>query len=133
MRDFDWTGKVDREFIALDSPTALRNGAGFHPTQGLYWSPKGARPKTAFIATHYNVDFSEHYIAPFLAARGFGFLGWKTRFRGAEDLFMLDHAVIDIGVGVRWLREVAGVENIVILGNSGGGSLMGPTRPRPFP
>ena len=32
---------------------------------------------------------------------------------------------IDIGAGVRWLREQAGVETVVILGNSGGGSLMG--------
>ncbi len=38
---------------------------------------------------------------------------------------MLEHALIDIGVGVRWLREEAGVERVVILGNSGGGSLMG--------
>jgi pimeloyl-ACP methyl ester carboxylesterase len=33
--------------------------------------------------------------------------------------------LIDIGVGVRWLKEQAGVEQVVILGNSGGGSLMG--------
>ena len=32
---------------------------------------------------------------------------------------------IDIGAGVRWLREQAGVDTVVILGNSGGGSLMG--------
>jgi len=38
---------------------------------------------------------------------------------------MLEHALIDIGVGVRWLREHAGVERVVLLGNSGGGSLMG--------
>ena len=31
---------------------------------------------------------------------------------------------MDIGVGVRWLREVAGVEVVVLLGNCGGGSLM---------
>src|SRR5215470_1629409 len=99
--------------------------AGGHPCQGIYTTPAGQRPKTAFIATHYNVDFAEHYIAPYLAARGFGFLGWNTRFRGAEDLFLLEHAVVDIGVGMRWLREQAGVETIVILGNSGGGSLMG--------
>ncbi|MFN3231120.1 MAG: alpha/beta hydrolase [Alphaproteobacteria bacterium] len=116
---------VDREFIALNSPTGVRAGAGGHPCQGLYWTPKGERPKTAFIATHYNVDLSEHYIAPYMASRGFGFLGWNTRFRGAEDLFLLEHALIDIGVGMKWLREEAGVEQIVILGNSGGGSLMG--------
>ncbi|MBU1374469.1 MAG: alpha/beta hydrolase [Alphaproteobacteria bacterium] len=99
--------------------------AGGHPCQGIYTTPKGTRPKVAFIATHYNVDFSEHYLAPYLAARGYGFLGWNTRYRGAEDQFLLEHAVIDIGVGVRWLKEQAGVDTVVILGNSGGGSLMG--------
>ncbi|GGE03701.1 hypothetical protein GCM10011529_07670 [Polymorphobacter glacialis] len=77
------------------------------------------------IATHYNVDFSEHYLAPYFARRGIGFLGWNTRYRGFEDQFLLEHAVIDIGVGMDWLRAEAGVEAIVILGNSGGGSLMG--------
>lgn len=125
MPERDLLDKVDREFVSQDSPTGARAGAGYYPCQGLYWTPKGERPKTAFIASHYNVDFSEHYIARYLAARGYGFLGWNTRFRGAEDLFLLEHALIDIGVGVRWLREHAGVERIVLLGNSGGGSLMG--------
>jgi hypothetical protein len=124
MTERDLLASVDKEFVGLVSPTAPRIQAGGHPCQGIYWTPKGKRPSVALIATHYNVDFSEHYIAPYFAARGFGFLGWNTRFRGAEDLFMLEHAMIDIGVGVRWLREQAGVETIVILGNSGGGSLM---------
>jgi pimeloyl-ACP methyl ester carboxylesterase len=76
------------------------------------------------IAVHYQLDFSEHYLADYMATRGIGFLGWNTRFRGHESSFMLDHALVDIGVGVRWLREVQGVETIVLLGNSGGGSLM---------
>ena len=125
MDDSDLMAKVDRQFIGVVSPTAPRIQAGGYPCQGIYTTPKGQRPKTAFIATHYNVDFSEHYIAPYLASRGYGFLGWNTRYRGAEDQFLLEHAVIDIGVGMRWLREEAGVETIVILGNSGGGSLMG--------
>jgi pimeloyl-ACP methyl ester carboxylesterase len=70
------------------------------------------------------VDFSEHYLASYLAERGFGFLGWNTRFRGNEPHFLLDHALAEIGVGVRWLREQAGAEQVVLLGNSGGGSLM---------
>lgn len=114
----------ERLFVGLISPTQPRAGAGGHPCQGLYWTARGTRPKTALVATHYNVDFAEHYLAPHLAARGLGFLGWNTRYRGAEDLFALEHALIDIGVGLRWLREDAGVERIVLLGNSGGGSLM---------
>ncbi len=115
---------VERQFVSLESPTRGRNGAGYMPTQGLYWHRSDEAPRTALIATHYSVDFSEHYLASFMAQRGFGFLGWNTRFRGAEAYFSLDAALVDIGVGVRWLREQAGVENVVLLGNSGGGSLM---------
>jgi hypothetical protein len=121
MTVHDW----QRTFVSMTSPTAPRNGAGFFPCQGLYYEPVGAKVKTAFIATHYNVDFSEHYLGEYLASRGYGFLGWNTRFRGAEGFFLLEHALIDIGQGVKWLREEAGVEKIAILGNSGGGSLMG--------
>ena len=116
---------LDAQFIGRPSATAPRIQAGGHPCQGIYWTAAGKRPKVAVIATHYNVDFSEHYIAPYFARRGVGFLGWNTRFRGAEDLFLLEHALIDLDVGMRWLREEAGVEQVVILGNSGGGSLMG--------
>jgi alpha-beta hydrolase superfamily lysophospholipase len=116
--------EIAREFVGLPSPIVGRAGAGGNPCQGIYHRPAHTLPKTAFIATHYNVDFAEHYLASFLAERGFGFLGWNTRFRGSEAHFLLDHALAEIGVGVRWLREDAGAERIVLLGNSGGGSLM---------
>src|SRR5215472_12725589 len=106
--------RVEREFVGLPSPVVGRAGAGGHPCQGLYHRPAGPRPATAFIATHYNVDFSEHYLATLMAERGFGFLGWNTRFRGNEAHFLLDHALAEIGVGVRWLREQAGVEQVVL-------------------
>jgi pimeloyl-ACP methyl ester carboxylesterase len=118
------TPGVTREFIGLDSPTARRAGSGGHPCQGLYHRGVGRKPKVAMIAAHYQIDFSEHYLADYMATRGIGFLGWNTRFRGFESSFLLDHALVDIGVGVRWLREVQGVERVVLLGNSGGGSLM---------
>ncbi|MEU5880775.1 alpha/beta hydrolase [Spirillospora sp. NPDC047279] len=116
--------EVVREFVGLSSPLIGRAGAGGHPCQGVYHRPAGPAPKTAFIATHYNIDFSEHYLASHLAERGYGFLGWNTRFRGAEPYFLLDHALAEIGVGVRWLKERAGAERVILLGNSGGGSLM---------
>ena len=114
---------VTRKFVSLVSATGARNGAGFNPCQGLYFQPADKKASTAFIATHYNVDFSEHYLGEYLALRGFGFLGWNTRFRGNEAFFLLEHALIDIGAGVEWLRQ-QGVEHIVLIGNSGGGSLM---------
>jgi pimeloyl-ACP methyl ester carboxylesterase len=115
---------VTRTFIGLPTDEGYRAGAGGHLCQGLYHSPSGDPvPTTAFIATHYNIDFAEHYLAEPLASRGFGFLGWNTRFRGSECYFLLERALTDIGIGARWLRE-QGVERLVLLGNSGGGSLM---------
>jgi pimeloyl-ACP methyl ester carboxylesterase len=115
---------VNRSFVALPADDAQRAGHGSHMCQGLYHVPSdGPAPTTAFIATHYNVDFSEHYLADLLAERGLGFLGWNTRFRGNEAYFLLEYALADIGLGARWLRE-QGVERLVLLGNSGGGSLM---------
>lgn len=115
---------AERTWVSLESPTAPRAGHGSNPCQGIFWTRPGPTPKVAMIATHYNVDFSEHYIAEYMAERGIGFLGWNTRFRGNEAYFILENAVADIGVGVKWLRE-QGVETVIILGNSGGGSLMG--------
>lgn len=114
---------ITREFVALPSASAPRSGAGGHPCQGVYHRPEGHEPRTALIATHYNIDFSEHYLASCIAERGLGFLGWNTRFRGAESYFLADLALADIDVGVRWLRG-RGVDCVVLLGNSGGGSLM---------
>lgn len=115
---------VTREFVGLPSPTARRMWAGGHPCQGLYHRGLGRKPKVAVIAAHYQSDFSEHYLADYLATRGIGFLGWNTRFRGYESNFLLDHALVDIGVGVHWLRETKNMETVVLLGNAGGGSLM---------
>ncbi|HVM52443.1 MAG TPA: hypothetical protein VM262_04550 [Acidimicrobiales bacterium] len=114
---------MQRSWVSLES-TAARAGHGSFPCQGLFWTATDAVPKVAMIATHYNVDFSEHYLAELMAERGIGFLGWNTRYRGNEAYFVLDSALDDIGAGVRWLRD-QGVETVVILGNSGGGSLMG--------
>lgn len=110
--------------MGLPAVNLDRAGAGGHPCQGLYHKPQGQWPEVGFIATHYQIDFSEHYLGQYLAERGWGFLGWNTRFRGNEPHFILDAALSDIGVGVRWLRETAGVKTVIIIGNSGGGSLM---------
>ena len=87
----------------------------------------------AFIATHYNVDFSEHYLAGCMAERGFGFLGWNTRFRGNEAHFLLDHALAEIGVGVRWLREQAGADQSSCSATPAADRSWPPTSPRPEP
>lgn len=119
-----WPDDLDRRFVGLESPTARVAGTGSHPCQGLYVTAPGDRPAVALVASHYSVDFAEHYLGPLVAGHGIGFLGWNTRYRGDDAHVLVDHALVDIGVGVRWLRQEAGVDTVVLLGNSGGGSLM---------
>lgn len=102
-----------RRFVSAEAPDLGRAGAGGRPCQGVWHHPADTtKPTAAFIATHYEVDFSEHYLAEPLARRGFGFLGWNTRYRGQGAYFRLKGALTDIGVGVRWAREEAGAEKI---------------------
>jgi hypothetical protein len=115
---------VTRSFVSAESPGLRRAGAGGRPCQGLYYQVPGAAPGPAVIATHYEGDFSEHYLADLLAQRGCSFLGWNTRYRGNGEFFQLTAALDDIAVGVRWLRQHAGATQVVLLGNSGGASLM---------
>lgn len=114
-------------FVSLDAPGRPRlhrpRPVGYRACQGLYLEPDGPAPDTALIASHYEIDFSEHYLGPLMAARGFGFFGFNTRFRGAPEHFRLADALVDIGVGVEYLRG-RGIERVALLGNSGGGSLM---------
>lgn len=116
--------EIDRHFVGLPSPTVGRSDTGGHPCQGIWHAPRGEQPTVGFIATHQTLDFSEHFLGDHLASRGFGFLGWNTRFRNAPHTFLLDHAVAEVEVGVRWMREVAGIETVVLLGSSGGSALM---------
>ena len=118
---------VTKTPVNLESPTKGRYNHGQYPCNGMYFAPEGVKVKTAIIASHYSGDWSHHYLAEHMARRGYGFLGWNTRFVGpaVASGFVLEHALIDLGVGVRWLKEVAGVEKVVIVGNSGGASLMG--------
>ena len=55
--------QCDAQFVGIPSATGPRSEVGGHPCQGIYWTPKGQRPRVALIATHYNVDFAEHYLS----------------------------------------------------------------------
>ncbi len=91
--------EVSRSFVSAETAGLGRAGAGGRPCQGVYYHVPGAAPGPAVIATHYEGDFSEHYLAELLAARGCSFLGWNTRYRGNGEFFRLAGALDDIAVG----------------------------------
>jgi len=96
----------------------------FREISGLYWTPESdPHPQLAVLLMHPRVDFGHHYAIPRLVQAGLGVLGANTRNPNNDTDTVHEEIVLDVAAAVRWLREERGVERVVLLGNSGGGSL----------
>ncbi len=71
---------------------------------------------------HPRVDFTRHYTFPRLLAAGVGCLGATTRSPNNDTDLEHETILLDVAACVRWLRVERGVESVILLGNSGGGS-----------
>lgn len=96
----------------------------FRQFRGLYWAPAAnARPDVAVVIMHPRVDFTHHYAIPRLVEAGFSVLAATTRSPNDDTDTVHEEIVLDVAAAVRWLKERRGAKKVVLLGNSGGGSL----------
>jgi len=92
--------------------------------RGLYWTPeKRPAPKVAAVIMHPRVDFSHHYTIPRLVEAGIACLAANTRNPNNDTTTVHEEILLDLNACVRFLKLERGVEHVVLIGNSGGGSL----------
>ncbi|MGV0838396.1 alpha/beta hydrolase [Mycolicibacterium thermoresistibile] len=94
---------------------------------GKLWAschrPPTGSSRTAVLIVHPTSNFLGHYALEPLARRGITAVGMNTRYLGNDSALITENCVLDVGAGVRYLKD-HGFDKVVLMGNSGGGGLV---------
>ena len=118
--------RYPHEFTALD-PSVRREivnhaAADGVPLSGVLYLPARRDPDVVLLAMHPRADFSQHYLVPHTVGAGYAFMGSPTRNLNNDADALHERLLLDVAGTVAWLRE-RGFGRVILLGNSGGGSL----------
>jgi pimeloyl-ACP methyl ester carboxylesterase len=95
---------------------------------GAFYEPATPGPKAAIavFVMHSGADYLDHSACTELPLRGYSVLcaNNTTGKSGLTSDFDIERAVLDAKLGVAWLRNRPGIRKVVLLGHSGGGTVM---------
>ena len=115
------------ELVALEVP----RGSGYDSQSGLNnlfpqvfgrLAADGCDRRVAFVVIHPTSNFFGHYLIGPLQRRGRAILALNTRYVANDSTLIMERAIQDLGAGIAFLRR-RGYQHVVLIGNSGGGSL----------
>jgi len=106
---------VTQEYLSLSAEDGGKSRAVLYQRGG---------EKTVLYFMHPRADMQKHYAMDELLRSGFATFGHNNRWLNNDIACIHETLLLDIAAGVRLLRE-RGYRHVVLVGNSGGGSLFG--------
>jgi len=90
-------------------------------SKGVLYTKGGE--KTVVCLMHPRADMTRHYAVPYLLEAGYAAFGQEGRWPGNDIACIHEMLLPDIAAGIKFLKEQRGFQQVVFIGNSGGGSL----------
>ncbi|MGI5320933.1 alpha/beta hydrolase family protein [Actinomadura nitritigenes] len=113
--------------LHAEAPSAVVETYGFAGSQGTVLEGQVLRPaaeaSTLFVFMHPTSTLQLMPMPEAMAARGHHVLCAASRYPKNDAALIMEKVLLDLGSWVRWAREAAGYEKVVLVGWSGGGSL----------
>lgn len=107
--------------VTIEVPTIKAADGGI--SHGiLYWDP-AKHPKTVIVSMHPSSDNQRHFTLVPAAEHGYAGFGLAGRFTG-QDGGVHEEVLLDLAAAIKWLKQEKGFTTVVLVGHSGGGSLM---------
>jgi pimeloyl-ACP methyl ester carboxylesterase len=106
--------EIRPEFVQLKAEDGGR-------PQAVYHRIEGTQPKIGILLMHPRHEDFQHFVLAPLAKAGYGALGMSPRQGDRSGVH--EELILDVAAGVKYLKS-RGIERVLLIGHSGGGSLM---------
>ncbi|WP_262402536.1 alpha/beta hydrolase family protein [Actinomadura sp. CNU-125] len=124
--------------LHTEERSAVVETYGFAGSQGVTLEGQLLRPDTGgdastlFVFMHPTSTLQLLPMPEAIAGRGHHVLCAASRYPKNDAALIMEKVLLDLASWIRWARETAGYDKVVLVGWSGGGSLsLYSTRPRP--